>query len=525
MFITGIQITTDAPAAQASLVGNGKLKTAANKAAAADSISSLWSTFFGMVSVPSSNVFAAYPLNEVTLAQLTQPNGGRSDVPLYSFISVPLPFGFGLADAGAPPLPTFMNSSQRSFILAVLKPTREFNITDISVDLVVGTTRQRVLTRQARTGLTPTATGVFHQIDATTLPDNVGSTSVNWAANWINAVQQRADAHESTRGRVEFYSVQVTFSADVGNMSSVPYGLDITQGVTLPPGGQISYDFQIFGATGNNAAIKVSSQPFSSSITVRTTGLWSAAQWFQNSYMPTWDNDKWCDYMTFQWVTSNRQLVGPVNDISLENGKKGDHINHLDGTMLDMFHPGYRSYVDADMPGSGSDFRDSHIYGDLRAARNGDPAARARLTNWINAARTNLAAIFNQLPTINGYRRDVAIYMVTRVLGDYLTIYSAPTDDPTWASSSALKKSDPTNANQLLRKKWVNDGNQIYQLLLRGHCDSYEIYDDQSEPAIVANGVDLNLGIGETDANSFQPRFYAWTDHIHTNHLHLFLKK
>lgn len=508
---------------QAPMEGPAQAALKANKLGVANLPGFSWltgSSLFGTIATPASNIFAAYPLNEVTAAQL---NKATPPVPLYSFISIPLPFGFGLADAGSPPLPTFLNSSQRSFILAVLKPTREFKITDINVDLVVGASRQRVLTRQPRTDLIPTTTGVFHQIDAMTLPENIGSTSVNWAANWINTVKQRANAHESTRGRVEFYSIQVTFSPDQIDMSSIPYGLDTNQGVTLPPGGQISYDLQIFGAIGTNAAIKVSSRPFSSSLTVQTNGLWSVAQWFQNSYMPTWDNDKWCDYRTFQWVTSNRQLVGPVNDISLEHGKKGDHINHLDGTMLDMFHPGYRSYVDADMPGSGSDFRDSRIFSDLGAARNGNPAARARLINWIAAARTNLTAIFNQLPTGSGYRLDAAIYMVTNVLPSYRTIYASPSDDPTW--TSALKKSDPTNATQLQRKQLVNDGHQIYQLLLKGYCDSYQIYDDQSEPALVADGAGLNLGIGETDSRDFQPRFYAWTNHIHTNHLHLFLKK
>ncbi len=455
------------------------------------------SAILGQINAFAPFLTAAYPLDNLLPTQLTD------GVPSMSRISVPLPSqAYSFSDDV---LPTNKNHDQRTFLLRVWKPSRGFKVTDITLELVVGSSRQQILVKQPRTGDGPTTSGLFHQVNATTLPAGCA-----WAAKWITEIQQRVDANPMLRGELEFYVVQVTFS-DNTYLTNLPYGkLGPDLDFTLPPGGEISYDFQVFGQTSPASSTKLHSPSYASSRSVKTIGLWSTAQLFQKSWFGDWNNDKWCDYATTQWLVANQPLVGPVNDISLEHGlKTADHRTHLDGTMLDMFHPGYRYYANVDKPGSGTVFRDSHIFSDLHAARNGDEVASARLTNWIIAARKNLESIFELLPVGTEHRQRAAIYMAT----DWSLVVRNPTDD-----------------KEIALRKRINDGHQIYLLLLYGHSDSFQLVDSSGEPVLDSNGnayagAALDLGLEATDKVKFQSRFANMPDDSHTHHLHLFIGK
>jgi len=492
-----VQAPMDPPPANSQFESQGMRMMAANSQLVAGS------ALLGRIDVPLFYITAAYPLNEVRTEQL------RGGVPMLSRISIPLT-DQAVGAGGSQALPIGKTDTERWFILRAWKPTRGFKITDITVELTVGGVRRQVLVKQARTGDGPTTSGVFHQVDADNLPANSVLGASDWAADWIRTIQQRADANEMTRGRLEFYAIKVNFADDT-SWATIPYGvLTAGQNPVMPPGNLMSYDFQLFGAVGSNPKTKVHCQSYGSYQCVQTIGLWSIAQVFQNSWFGTWDNDKWCDYQTYDWIRSNSPLLGPVNDISLEHGHfTSDHAGHLDGKQIDMYHPGYRSYVNSDRPGSGTTFRDSHIFSDLRAARNGNAAAQTRLVNWITAARTNLESIFTALPVENGYRPRPVIYMATT------------------ASRVVI---DPTSEDEIALRRRINDGFQIYRLLLMGQCNSYQLIDSSGNPVLDAQGnaiigAGLDLGIGATDTDSFQPRFASMSDDSHTHHLHLYLNK
>ncbi|MBI1753188.1 MAG: hypothetical protein HYR61_11350 [Acidobacteria bacterium] len=384
VFITGIQVTSDAPAAHASLARNGKLKAANRGMNAAASLASntslLWNVLFGTVATVNTRV-DAYPeeaaliLNGLNLIPVLS-NG----TPSLARISVPLPSSINPPQA-QPDLQIGVNQLARYFMLKIQKPTADAEIIGIRATLVAGAQNQVVTGTD--NGFQGLAAGVFERVQTrgdVTYQNAAGTDErttedlrKNWLQTWLPA---QVPGPQDPARLTEYYRVRVTFAA--GNLANIRYGV-IDGNNVAPPSDTLAYTFRIqYRVAGEVRECDVTTHG-----TVRAH--WSTAQFFQNHRYGGWNSDKWVLASVWNWMSiqANRDQLEPVNDFTLEHGRNTGHgKEHLRGDGIDMFHPGYASYRNAqgtlfvlDMnvdDGEGGRFRDALI-GDLQIARSGDP--------------------------------------------------------------------------------------------------------------------------------------------------------
>jgi hypothetical protein len=293
----------------------------------------------------------------------------------------------------------------------------------------------------------------------------------------------------------------VTFAA--GSLANIRYGV-IDGNNVAPPFDILAYTFRV--------QYRVAGQVRECDVTTHGTvrAHWSTAQFFQNSRYGSWNSDKWVLRSVWNWMSTqvNRDMLEPVNDITLEHGRNTGHgKEHLRGDGIDTFHPGYTSYRDAlgnpftlNMnveDGEGGRFRDALI-GDLQIARSGNSQdqattdARNRLITWVHAARNRIQAIVDATPP-NGHQRSRMLYLV-----------------------KAQNQAGTVNASAT--STLIQDSIQLRDLLFLGSCSPYTIPGQ-------AQTSNLDLGLAPASFNSLDTststRFKWDTSQTHSHHLHL----
>ncbi len=532
VFIAGTQITSDAPAAQASLVGNGKLKMAAGKlgatTAAAAAPSATPTTVFGVLN-SAWRVWQPEPEEAALRSVTTTPAGDlipfpdvtqisgtpNLTMPASARISVPLPVGADQTP-GTQSLWAGVNRRHRYFILKVQKPSKNHMVTGVTVSIQTGGQTQDVLVNEpvkfglgngfdgAEQVLPPEVIPLQEpeiQLDAL-LPEDQFSLN-DWGQEkafeasrkqWIQQGGWRpvdiGTLNSQRNNLIEYYRVRVTF--DANRPSTINYGM-IGGVVVSPPSDTVTYKFKLHYSF---LGLPIS-QPFEIPVDhPRLQAHWSTAQFFRNSWFGSWNNDKWVNKATFDWLSdpSHRSSLGPVNDITLEHGRNTGHGGeHFTGDRIDMFHPGYQAFTGPDSPGvSGGGFRDQYLIPYLQIARKDytDPKttpaqAIQLLSGWVNAARTRSVSILGALPA--GNRSQAMIYMITSPNPQGTELYC--------------------------------DSFQLYQLLTLGRCDAYARKDAQGNVLQQSGSVDLD-GVGGW-ASQYATRFQPWSITNHSDHLHL----
>jgi hypothetical protein len=498
-----------------------------SKIAAADSLNNLTlligSTLFGQIAAaPRSDAYpeeSALRLNDTRTALipiLTNADAQGIRTPSLARISVPLPSSINPPQA-QPDLQIGVNQLARYFMLKIQKPTADAEIIGIRANLAAGTQNQVVTGTD--NGFQGLAAGIFERVQTrgdVTYQNAVGTDErttedlrKNWLQNWLPA---QIPGPQDPARLTEYYRVRVTLAA--GNLANVRYGV-IDGNNVAPPSDTLAYTFRVqYRVAGQVRECDVTSHG-------NVRAHWSTAQFFQNSRYGTWNSDKWVLRSVWNWMSTqaNRDLLEPVNDITLEHGRNLGHgKEHLRGDGIDTFHPGYTSYRDSqgnafilDMnadEGEGGRFRDALI-GDLQIARSGDLlapatiAARNRLVTWVQAARNRILAIVNAAPP-NGHARSRILYLVNA------------------QNRAGTQLANQTSFYQrsLLNARLIEDCIQLRNLLFKGTCDSYTI-SGQAQ----TSGVDLGIGI-DNNLNpmdqSQNPERFGWDiSDTHSHHLHL----
>jgi hypothetical protein len=433
-------------------------------------------------------------------------------VPSKAVIGIPLPLTADPSPQGRQ-LHRGENVRHRYFILKVRKPNPDYTITGISVTAQAGAYSQVVLDNQAvsQSATDPLCGRIQTQGDVQYLEylaalageDNFTLTEQgdehdrevvrkHWTqGGWLPIAQP---APTSGAALIEYYRVRVTFDAAHPN-NQILYGL-INGQVVAPPSDKVMYQFKLHYHIGQLGATQTRDLPFA-----MVQVQWYTGQFFGDKYYPNlqqgWNYDKWADRTTFNWLSTqaNRDLLEPVNDVSLEHGRNTGHgKGHLNGNNVDMFHPGYRSFNNTNQPGSGTTFRDSYLISYLQIAR-GDQThpsitqaqATQVLAEWISQARARMYGAMTQA-AVRFYGPDTFLYLSNS------------------ANSTSLD---------------VRDCTQLRSLILDGHCNPYVVggvtyqgLDLRSNPSLSPSQVLTSWGINDA----------KWTgppDTSHTHHLHV----
>jgi hypothetical protein len=360
-----------------------------------------------------------------------------SVVPSRARISIPLP---GQPQAVKPTnwLPIGVNELQRYFILKLHVPqilssnpglTNYYQVVGITVQAQVGdgpgAPNEFVLGNQnLSTGQVTwqaLADGVFNQVhQRSDIPDvETGDGLVRERVRkaWLTNYLQPPPAISQSPW-TEYYRVRVTPGLDNPSWW-ISYGMG-TFPNAYPPVGNLQYIFNVYYMV--NGVLQDKPWVIHSSPIARVVPHWSAAQYFQTNFYdstyPNWNNDKWCAKPLLDWVINNPNVLGPVNDISLEHGRNTGHgAEHLRGDSMDVYHPGFLALCDTNGTGTpvelgwasdttanhivrGSTFMDTKIRGLVtRALDSSNPAnqsaAKVDLARWIHQARLDLTELLN----------------------------------------------------------------------------------------------------------------------------------
>ncbi|MBI1854808.1 MAG: hypothetical protein HYR93_02895 [Chloroflexi bacterium] len=458
VFITGIQITSDAPTAQASLMGGGgKLKLAANRglnAAAATTSSTTSTTVFGVVNVGGE--IETYPEEPAlqysggTLKACLDGNGR----PAKARISIPMQGD--------------VNRRHRYYVLRVPKDSMpgKGQVTGISVRLrfYVDYLHQDEYVQDVLGTLTspePLATSSTFFLDSNPRnPTHVEYDSQQNALDGFSASSIPNEAsRESTRlawltatnwidlDKYLYYKVRVTMTQP----SQIPYGRVVVygpdgtpSGVNLVPApdGRMAYSFRLwytfegkvnqyldFNSSGaTNLVPTYNARDFMP----YTFGLGSPLVKMQtNAAMLSWVMGN----ASALGSVNNATLLGPVNEITLEHGRNTPHhAEHLRGEAFDIYHMGYRELAPALANGnpsqSGTVFMDSTVRGIFNQALNTDPAvsgpAKTKLAAWIYSARQGLDRL--AAVTTTNWKADGSYIGSGFYLRDSNVVYDQPTN-------------------------------------------------------------------------------------------------
>lgn len=555
VFITGTQIT-DAPTAQAAMVGNGKLKTASrgmNAAAAAASSTTTATTFFGQMAIQLGR--AAYP-EEAALSKSTVADLTVTGLPKRAVISIPLPSD-GDTTSGTDELWLGTNQRQRYFLVQFMKPippgpysNDQFEVTGIRVTLDAlngwgGVEQSQVVLGQDTPQ--PLQSGVFEQIrtrsDIGYVEPAFPITSSyerrqeidrehlrkQWTQNWLPAKDLGVYSPSL------YYRVRVTGDGTIP--SNIRYGL-MGGNVVSPPGGNLQYTFRIYYRRNGQVTFTDVNTPIWTTIEPR----WSAAQFFRTRWFGDWNSDKWATKQTFDWLAllPNRSLLDPLNDISLEHGRNTGHSEHLSGEQMDTFHPARGTLVPgiANSYGTalwGSGFRDGELRYRLQLARGdsdwADPQptqgardqATRELAAWVMAARAEILGVMTQTPvtTPSTFGPNDFIYMARTDVANQFNVGEVFQPD-----SSKNKTSNDVRTDMEITR----DGIQLRDLLLKGACTAFSLGPASGYVGgvIIRNGLNLtnNTAIPDPAARpqswSVNPnKFSGDKGKVHTDHLHL----
>lgn len=435
-------------------------------------------------------------------------------VPASTRISIPLPVNADQTP-GTQNLWAGVNRRQRYFILKIQKPSKNYEITGVTVTIQAGGQTQDVLVNEPiKFGLGNGFDGAEQVLPPETIPLQEPEIQLDalfpedqfslhdwdqektFESSLKQWVQQGAwrpvdivTRNSQRNDLIEYYRVRVTF--DANRPSTINYGV-VGGAIVSPPSDTVTYKFKLHYRF---LGLPIS-QPFEIPVGhPRVQAEWSAAQFFRNSWFGSWNNDKWVNKAIFDWLSdpNHRNPLGPVNDITLEHGRNTGHGGeHFTGDRIDMFHPGYQAFTGSDSPGvTGANFRDQYLIHYLQIARKDYPdpkttsaQANQLLSNWVSMARARLKQIIDTVPA--NTRTKAMIYMVTDSSSTGTELYC--------------------------------DGYQLYQLLTQGSCDAYERQDSQGN-TVTANAITL-VGVGPW-SDSYIQRFYSWHTTNHTDHLHL----
>lgn len=341
-------------------------------------------------------------------------------------ISIPLPVGTSPSTNPAAPFNIAVNGTDRFYLFKIRKPNWNFSIIGVKVKVNTGGLDQYVLGGPSNwQGL---AQGTFWQVRTQSdIPQLApGSNNIKdpnvledmrkaWARDWLPVTAPPP----LTNVIDEYYKVLITFTPETA-AAGFPYGVTGNQFIS-PTSNRLNYSFQIqyTGPNGQTGTFDLSNECVQHS-NMSIVAHWDASQLFTNQRYSTWMNsNKWCALPLIQWLgdSTNRQVIGPVNEITLEHGlnrtstTQGHTVEHLQGDAIDIYHPGCS--VDVFHPGStakvslqadgtpiyaGWQFRDQicQLISDADPNNPNDPS-RKTLVMWIDQARQDLRAMLERM--------------------------------------------------------------------------------------------------------------------------------
>jgi len=124
-------------------------------------------------------------------------------------------------------------------------------------------------------------------------------------------------------------------------------------------------------------------------------GLWRMPNNFGRYGMRDAGLDDWASRGAYLWMQANAALLTRIDDISGEHARDIDHQTHERGVDIDEFH--YYTFPNGGGSG-GANY--TQLTNNVFAALNGDAAAAGRVSAWVTATRTGLAAL-EALNTVN----------------------------------------------------------------------------------------------------------------------------
>jgi hypothetical protein len=224
-------------------------------------------------------------------------------------------------------------------------------------------------------------------------------------------------------------------------------------------------------------------------------------------------------------VSGNRQLLEPVNDISLEHGRNSGHLEHLSGEQLDSHHPAFRDFQGAGL--SGTQFRDLNLRYALQLAR-GD-------TDWVDpqptqaqrdqATRDLAAWVLAARVRINGFMTGGD----DDLFGPATFIYQCRTDSSNAYEANTYFPNTDAGLKLMENIEITRDGIQLRDLVLKGWCDPYQLEPlGENGQTISRNNLNLLSNPAVTDHSPFLNQWLIFKNQwagdrgvVHTNHLHL----
>jgi hypothetical protein len=351
--------------------------------------------------------------------------------PTKARISIPLPINADLSSSTTlTPLTSAVNSRDRYYLFKIRKPIGNYLITGVKVKVQAGNSWQYVL--GGPSSWQGIATGVFWQVrqqsdipvlsgtDEESVRENLRKA---WARQWLPVTARPFILDE-------FYKIRVTFAEE--NAAAISYGLVGGQ-IYSPPSDNLNYAFQI-QYSDRNGRIGTWDIPAERArpTNLRIVAHWNAAQFFTHQWFPSWNDDKWCSLPMYTWLRdeTNRQALGPVNDITLEHGRNtGHHAEHLRGDALDIFHPGFSALIggvgaDGKPSESGDTFMNNRVCVLLASAKAGDAGARANLVSWISQARIDLQHMLERMNDSRGNFVGSGLYLRSTGDAQYVDVRS-----------------------------------------------------------------------------------------------------
>lgn len=490
VFITGTQITSDAPAAQVKGLKIANKLMATNTASS--STMTTGSTVFGVIASQwdalgyPEEAALTYESESDALVPMTMalaPEGVRVPLappsrPTKARISIPLPQGADPSPYTTRSVRIGENQRWRYFLLKIRKPSVGFTITGIKVRVQNLDWWQYVLGDSLN--FQHLNEGTFWQVrtradipkllgtDEETVRENLRK---DWARAWLPTTLLQDTNPQAPPVVDEYYKVRMTFHSALAyqdpwapNTAAV-YGVQNGQPSLPATNGNLRYTFEIeyrgpFGSTGT--------WRLPDACTVHN-GLdivphWNAGQYFTNQWFGDWNDDKWCSKPLFDWLRdpSNRQVLGPVNDITLEHGRNtgGHTAEHLRGDAVDIYHPGFRALgvtigADGRPSQTGAEFMNTTVQTLLARARAATDtpdraAARNDLAKWIYAARQDMEAMLSRM-FVGGTLSDRGLYLQSYGSGFYGDVRELLWDgECTFANSLDLTQQQVVNGAGVL---------------------------------------------------------------------------
>ena len=480
---------------------------------------------------------AAYP-EEAALLNNTTADLDQRNLPRRAVISMPLPVDADTT-SGSQNLWLGTNQRYRYFLIKYTKPLfgPDFQVSGIQVTVEAGSgaDAQKVIL-MGSVAPQPLAPGIFEAIqtkdwityaegDATTadlaaiaqrLSDPTLRSSVTdtekeiyaehkrkaWTQAWLPANPPAAGA------TLLYYRVGLT---NWWEHSTLQYGLK-SGAIFSPPAGNLRFTFRLY-QTLNGQPAGWTDIPVSTTVAVEP--LWSVAQFYRNYFYSDWNNDKWANKATFDWMAdwSRKGLLEPVNDITLEHGRNTGHMEHRNGNQADTYHPGYGVFISSTSQSTGTNFTSTYLVpthqraagwtvkdstGKVLQTVAPDSSALTTLSQWVSQARSR----------IQGYMANDNVGTNAPISYRYLT------------SADQVEVNANRNNGEAYVKMMISCS-LIRDLMLNGNCNGLIYTDDITGNTTTYGAINLTTQLGAWDVNTNISVIIPDATATHTNHMHV----